>query len=209
VAQDIIGPFCSIQGFNLAARQFPDSRLVTVVKGSRDSQAGRMLTAADAGTANVLMPVTASQAPDYLRLVNALSGGQPIYVYDFSIDPASADVTLARIQDTVQGIQTYSLGDILAQVDQIVGKLTTLLVTLASLAMLAGFITIANSVALAMLERRREVGILKAVGHTSLSVVGEVLLENGGIGFIAGALGMLLVAWKDTRVRPIEVLRYQ
>jgi predicted lysophospholipase L1 biosynthesis ABC-type transport system permease subunit len=288
VAQDIIGPFSSIQGTNLAAGQLPDSRLVTVVKGHGDSRAGRMLTRADAGTVDVLLPVGASQAPDYLRLgdtltlagtagvarstvrivgfytarlqfgqiladsrlANALSDGQPTYVYNFYIEPATADVTLAGIQDAVPGIQTYSLGDILAQVGQIVGKLTTLLVTLASLAMLAGFITIANSVALAMLERRREVGILKAVGHTSLSVLGEVLLENGAIGFIAGALGMLLVAasvpllgsavfgfsfgtpasivalvvasstaasmviavlvaFRATRVRPIEVLRYE
>jgi ABC-type antimicrobial peptide transport system permease subunit len=184
------------------------------------------------------------------RLVDALSGGQPTYVYDFYIDPQTADVTLAGIQDAVPGIQTYSLGDILAQVGDVVGKLTTLLVTLASLAMLAGFITIANAVALAMLERRREVGILKAVGHTSRSVLGEVVLEIGGIGFIAGLLGMalvatvvpvlgpnlfgfsfgtpaaivalvvaamtvacmviaVLVAWKATRARPIEVLRYE
>jgi predicted lysophospholipase L1 biosynthesis ABC-type transport system permease subunit len=287
-AQDVIGPFSSIQGINLAGGQFPDRRLVTVVKGSDDSRVGRMLTSADAGTENVLVPVGASQAPDFLKLgdtvtlagpaggkrytvrivgfytarlqfgqvladsqlVNALSGGQPVEVYDFYSDPATADVTLARIQDAIPSIQTYSLGDILAQVDQIVGKLTTLLVTLASLAMLAGFITIANSVALAMLERRREVGILKAVGHTSRSVLGEVLLENGGIGFIAGVLGMLLVAasvpllgsavfgfsfgtpagivvlvvasstaacmliavlvaFRATRIRPVEVLRYE
>jgi ABC-type antimicrobial peptide transport system permease subunit len=44
-----------------------------------------------------------------------------------------------------------------------------------------------------MLERRREIGILKAVGHTSGSVLAQVLVENGATGAIAGIAGMLLV----------------
>jgi putative ABC transport system permease protein len=116
--------------------------------------------------------------------------------------------------------------------------------------MVAGIIIIANAVALAMLERRRELGILKSVGHTSASVLREVLLENGVIGFGGALLAMLLVtlattvlgtvlfktdlgvsapivlavtlatgavtmvvaglvAWSATRVRPLEVLRYE
>ena len=125
-----------------------------------------------------------------------------------------------------------------------------MLTAIASLAMVAGIIIIANAVALAMLERRRELGILKAVGHTSRSVLGEVLLENGIVGFTGGLMAMLLVtlamtilskvvfktdfgvgaplalgivlatalvcmivaasvAWNATRVRPLEVLRYE
>ncbi len=250
-ADDVIAPFVTTQGFDLAQGQKPDSTLVTLVQGKHDSHVGRMLTASDAGTGNVLLPVQASQAPVNLKLgdtftlggqagrsasdqqstltvvgfysarlvfgrvladnsvVTHISGGQPTYVYNFYLDPKTADVTLAKIQDAVPTIQTYSLGDILAQVNSIIGNLTTLMITLASLALLAALIIIANAVALAMLERRRELGILKAVGHTSRSVLGEVLMENGVIGFIGGLLGMLLVAWGATRVRPLEVLRYE
>ncbi len=106
------------------------------------------------------------------------------------------------------------------------------------------------AVALALLERRRELGILKAVGFTSITVVGEVLVENAVVGIIAGmladlcicvvvpelgtqlfgqpftvspvlaiaillgaaALSMVVaaaVAWHPTRIRPLEVLRYE
>jgi ABC-type antimicrobial peptide transport system permease subunit len=41
----------------------------------------------------------------------------------------------------------------------------------ASMALLAGILMIANAVALALLERRGEIGILKAIGHTSHSVL--------------------------------------
>ena len=50
----------------------------------------------------------------------------------------------------------------------------------ASLAMFAGLALIANTVALAMLERRREIGILKAIGHTSRSMLGVVLAHGFG-----------------------------
>lgn len=61
------------------------------------------------------------------------------------------------------------------------------------MAMIASLVTLANTMALEMLERRRELGILKAIGHTSRSVLSEVLLENGLIGLTGGVFGMGLV----------------
>ena len=53
-------------------------------------------------------------------------------------------------------------------------------------------IIIANAVALAMLERRRELGILKAVGYTSGTVLSEVMIENGVVGAVGALMAMLL-----------------
>ncbi|MEO7003201.1 MAG: ABC transporter permease, partial [Ktedonobacterales bacterium] len=135
-------------------------------------------------------------------------------------------------------------------IDTLLTNLIILLTAVASLAMIAGFIIIANAVGLAMLERRRELGILKSVGYTSGDVLGEVVLENGLVGFSGGFLAMILVAgaavflskavfqgtlgvspwlvigivlvtalvcmvvsglvaYSATRVRPLEVLRYE
>lgn len=142
------------------------------------------------------------------------------------------------------------LADFGAIVDQILRNLLILLTSLASLALLAGAVIIANAVALAMLERRREIGIMKSVGYESRSVLSQVLFENallGGVGGLSAIalvalattlLGKLvfktsldvaaplaiaiilassllasvvsgLVAWAPTRVRPLEVLRYE
>jgi ABC-type antimicrobial peptide transport system permease subunit len=147
-------------------------------------------------------------------------------------------------------VQTFSIVDLLVFINGLLNNLIILLTAIASLAMLAGIIIIANAVALAMLERRRELGILKSVGYTSRSVLSEVLLENGVVGFTGAVLAMLLVtlatvvlakivfkitlgvsapivlgiilgtaavcmlvawlvAWSATRVRPLEVLRYE
>jgi putative ABC transport system permease protein len=45
-----------------------------------------------------------------------------------------------------------------------------------------------------MLERQREIGILKAVGYTSSSVLATVLIENGLVGMLGSLVAMLLVA---------------
>jgi predicted lysophospholipase L1 biosynthesis ABC-type transport system permease subunit len=183
-------------------------------------------------------------------IVTALSHGNPSYLYLAHVDPNTADAALAHVQAAVPSAQTFSVADLFAQITSVLNNLVTVLVTIASLAMLAAIIIIANAVALAMLERRRELGILKAVGYTSRSVLGEVLVENGAIGFTGGVVAMLLaalaaqalgsllfnatfrtpalvvlvivpasaalcmlvaagVAWGATRVRPLEVLRYE
>jgi predicted lysophospholipase L1 biosynthesis ABC-type transport system permease subunit len=180
----------------------------------------------------------------------ALSGGKPLYLFQLKFDPTVADQKLHEIQKAVPDVQTFSFVELLLLINTLLNNLIIMLTAIASLAMIAGIIIIANAVALAMLERRRELGILKSVGFTSRGVLGEVLIENGAVGFTGALLAMLLVtlattilsklvfnspfgvatplvlgivlataavcmavaafvAWGATRVRPLEVLRYE
>ncbi|HEX2167857.1 MAG TPA: FtsX-like permease family protein, partial [Longimicrobiales bacterium] len=72
-------------------------------------------------------------------------------------------------------------------------SLFTFVVAVAGLALLAGGVLIANAVSLAMVERRREVGVLMAVGYTSSRVLRTILLENGALGMVAGIAGIVAV----------------
>ena len=53
----------------------------------------------------------------------------------------------------------------------------------------AGGVIVANTVSLATLERRREIGIMKAIGLRSRDVLRLLLLENGLIGLAGGVIG--------------------
>ena len=128
-----------------------------------------------------------------VSLVHALGVEQAQTVIGMKLDPDSSRPALSRLEDTLPDATIINLADFGEIIDEIVSNLVNLLVALASLALFAGIIIIANAVALAMLERRREIGILKAVGHTSASVLAQVLVENGATGAIAGIAGMLLV----------------
>ena len=183
------------------------------------------------------------------QLTQTLGGSRTLDVYNIKVDPAKVIELRKELNHTLPLAQVVSAVDFTNIINQVLNGLISMLSTIASLALIAGLIIIANAVALAMLERRREIGILKSVGHTSGSVLATVLIENGLVGSLGALVAMLLVgtvlgiltlrtgtnfgfslplvgliigssaivtmaisalvAWSATRVRPLEVLRYE
>lgn len=72
-------------------------------------------------------------------------------------------------------------------------NLFLLAVSMAGLAFLAGVLLMANSISLAVLDRRYEIGVLKAMGYASRHVLGTLMVEYGLIGLVAAGTGLLLV----------------
>ena len=64
----------------------------------------------------------------------------------------------------------------------------------AAVALLVASFGIANTMLMSVLERRREIGIMKAVGAADWHLQALFVIEGGLIGLIGGALGLLL-AW--------------
>jgi len=126
-------------------------------------------------------------------LANQLGGPQTLEVFSLKVDPNQVPALKKHLNTAVPTAFILSVVDIDTLVNQVLNNLIVMLTTLASLAMVAGLIIIANAVALAMLERRREIGILKSVGHTSRSILSTVLIENGLVGLLGSLVAMLLV----------------
>ncbi len=108
------------------------------------------------------------------------------------IDPAQVNKALTKLGQIVPNATVQNMADIGTYFAQQLNSMMDILVAIASLSMLAGIIIIANAVALAMLERRRELGILKSVGYTSSTVLSEVMIENGIVGAAGAFIAMLL-----------------
>ncbi len=108
------------------------------------------------------------------------------------IDTAQVNKALDKLGQLVPNAMVQNLADIGASLGQLLNSMIQMLVAIASLSLIAGVVIIANSVALAMLERRRELGILKSVGYTSGTVLSEVMIENGIVGGVSALLAMLL-----------------
>ena len=64
----------------------------------------------------------------------------------------------------------------------------------AAVALLVASLGIANTMLMSVLERRREIGIMKAVGAANWQLQAIFVIEGGLIGLTGGALGLLL-AW--------------
>ncbi len=159
--------------------------------------------------AKILAPVS---------LINALSlpNNKANPVFSLKVAPAQTDhvnvpsgastvfymkVTAARLnaaQDTlgriVPNASVQNLVDTATSLIQQLNSMLDVLIAIASLSVLAAIIIIANTVALAMLERRRELGILKSVGYTSGTVLSGVLIENGIVGAVGSFIAALLAA---------------
>jgi putative ABC transport system permease protein len=103
------------------------------------------------------------------------------------------DVT-SQLGRTLPDAIVFSAADLRDMITRMLKNLLIFAVVVAGLALAAGVALIANSVGLAMYERRREMGILKAVGFSSRDVLGTLLLEHGLLGFLAGILGIIAVA---------------
>ena len=116
--------------------------------------------------------------------------GQATTIFYMKIDPAKVGKALQVIGNIAPNASVFNFANIGDFINTFISDILLVLTTIASLSLLAGVIIIANAVALAMLERRRELGILKSVGYTSRTILGEVLIENG----IVGGTGAVLPA---------------
>jgi ABC-type antimicrobial peptide transport system permease subunit len=130
---------------------------------------------------------------DTVQALSSSKTGVTTVTY-MKIDTAKVNDALKALGDAVPNASVQNLSDIGLFIEQLLGNILNMLVAVASLSVFAGVIIVANAVALAMLERRRELGILKSVGYTSSSVLSEVMIENGVVGMVGAFMAMLLVA---------------
>jgi|GEM_PF-396890 len=98
--------------------------------------------------------------------------------------------TVRRELSNIPGVfvlETSVLNDLITTV---IGQFTSFPTLVAVLSLFVGGVVIANSVALSTMERRREIGIMKAIGLQRERVLGMLLLENGIMGFVGGLIGV-------------------
>ena len=82
--------------------------------------------------------------------------------------------------------------EILEQVNDILGIIQLVLVGIAAISLLVGAIGIMNTMYTSVLERTKEIGIMKAIGASNHAVMLIFLAEAGILGLVGGAVGTLL-----------------
>lgn len=101
---------------------------------------------------------------------------------------ANMDVVLGRMAD-IPGAIAIDLRALTELLENLIEQLQAIPTLVAWLALVAGTAIIANTVALATQERRRHIGVMKAVGLKGRRVLAMLMIENGLIGFLAGVIG--------------------
>jgi len=80
----------------------------------------------------------------------------------------------------------------LGTVNNILGGIQAFIIIIASISILVGIIGIVNTMTTSVLERRKEIGIMKAIGAKNSQIFMQFFVESGLMGLVGGALGVIV-----------------
>jgi putative ABC transport system permease protein len=89
---------------------------------------------------------------------------------DFEV--STPEATLATINSILTGVQVF-------------------IVIIASISIVIGAIGIVNTMTTSVLERRKEIGIMKAIGAKNSQIFMQFFIESGLLGFVGGLVGVI------------------
>ncbi|MEK6984517.1 MAG: ABC transporter permease [Nanoarchaeota archaeon] len=87
-------------------------------------------------------------------------------------------------------VQTFE--DALATFTAIINVINGMLVLIALVSLVVAFVNIMNTMYTSIIERTKEIGVMKAIGAKNSDILLVFIVEAGLIGFIGGILGVLL-----------------
>ena len=147
--------------------------------------------------ARVFLPLKLAESlhvmqPTDLREISRAATDQPVYssVSARVKNPSQVQTVESAIKK--MGFNTFSILDASRSVQQFFKVLDVFLGIFGSLALAVACIGIVNTLVMAILERRREIGIMKAIGASDGDVKKLFFAEAGAMGILGGVVGVAL-----------------
>jgi len=119
------------------------------------------------------------------------------YIMASAIDNNEVEEVADDIQDELDdkyGEDTFmvlSTAQLAGQISTITSTLSAILGGVAGIALLVAGVGISNTMYMSILERTKEIGIMKSIGATGINIMEIFLMEASIIGIIGGATGIL------------------
>ena len=178
-------------GFSVVRREQP-LRIVGIIEtapyaGLTGSSNSRVFI--PVALAEKLRPVLPSSLRDLMQ------GTQPSETtYQALVVRVSTPTYVPATQEAIRkiGFRTFSLLDATRQLRRVFAVLDIFLAIFGSVALIVASLGIVNTLVMSVLERRREIGILKALGASDADVKRLFFAEAGAMGIAGGLLGVAL-----------------
>ena len=108
---------------------------------------------------------------------------------------------MRKQRDVKEGEEDFEVSTpdaILSQVNDILGGIQAFIIIIASVSIIVGAVGIVNTMTTSVLERRKEIGIMKAIGAKNSQIFLQFFIESGMLGLVGGLIGIIigvLVGW--------------
>ena len=157
--------------------------------------------------AGLFVPMEASDAIARLgfsSVWNLLQRRQENDAYSSVYVRAGRMEDLNSIKENVEnlGFGAFSIADQLEEIKRGFVIFDTALGTVGIIALVVAALGIINTMVMSILERTREIGVMKAIGGSEGDIKGIFFVEAGFIGWIGGIFGLML-GWAVTRIANI------
>lgn len=183
-------------GMSIEVSLYGSSRELTIVGIRKDNQSsllsGMMY---GSGGVDIEMPISVL-GNSYGFYVDGFSG---VYVIgesgQYSSQIAKECISLMEAKHNVRGdgvIKLENFNDSLSQINSVLGYITIFVVFVAAISLLVGGIGVMNIMLVSVTERTREIGIRKALGARTNSILLQFLSESGIITLMGGIIGILI-----------------
>jgi putative ABC transport system permease protein len=192
-------------GFSLVPREMK-LRIIGVVETEPATGFGGF------GRGRLLIPLQIAQnlriaQPTDMREMLRGNTGKP--TYETLTVRVSSPKAVQTVEDAIKGMGfgTFSILDATKNMMLFFTVFDSLLLIFGSLALTVASLGIVNTLVMAILERRREIGILKALGAADRDVRRLFFVEAGAMGLLGGVLGVAM-GWLIGRALTIGTNAY-
>lgn len=80
----------------------------------------------------------------------------------------------------------------LKTINQMISGIQIFIIIIASISIFIGIIGIVNTMTISVLERKKEIGIMKSIGGKNSQIFMQFFVESGFLGLVGGGIGVLL-----------------
>jgi len=94
------------------------------------------------------------------------------------------------IENSVEGVSASTTAEFAKQISGIVDQIGFFTIGIAGISAVVGGLGVMNTMIMSVMERRREIGVLKAIGATNGYIIKMILIESALISLIGGLLGL-------------------
>lgn len=130
-----------------------------------------------------------------IEVAREMTGKEQGKVTMFAVEPnnpGDAEKLAKRITFKLDDVDAKTGSGWSSQIGGVISNIDIFFLVVSSVAILVGAIGILNTMLMSVIERTKEFGIMKAVGWTGGDIIRLVMFESLFLGFLGGALGVLL-----------------